>query len=371
MYRINQKTNRIEALKKETFTQLSFKERNHLQEWLCHSPEALGEDLLIIQKEFSGFDGTRERLDLLALDKEGDLVVIENKLDDSGKDVTWQALKYASYCSKLTKDQICDIYQEYLKKIEVGAKAEERISEFFEGREYEELLLNQGSKQRIILVAGRFQKEVTSTVLWLMNYGLRIQCFRVSPFSNGQDELFLNVEQILPVADTEELSISIKEKVQDEIAAQESNKTRHKIRLEFWAQFLQYANQHTLIFQNCSPSKDNWIGIGLGTTGISADLAVSRKYAKVQVYINQGDKVRNKEIFEYFFQRKEELEKEVGLGALGWERKEENVTSYIKYEDNQYNVFDTSQWPAINKFLLHAAGKIEPVFRKAVMDLKH
>lgn len=42
-----------------------------------------------MQKEFDGFSDTRERSDLLALDKDGDLVVIENKLDDSGNDVTW------------------------------------------------------------------------------------------------------------------------------------------------------------------------------------------------------------------------------------------------------------------------------------------
>ena len=36
-----------------------------------NNPEALGEELLIIQKEFSGFSDTNERLDLLALDKQG------------------------------------------------------------------------------------------------------------------------------------------------------------------------------------------------------------------------------------------------------------------------------------------------------------
>ena len=40
------------------------------------------------------------------MDKSGNLVIIENKLDDSGKDVTWQSLKYASYCSGLTKENI-------------------------------------------------------------------------------------------------------------------------------------------------------------------------------------------------------------------------------------------------------------------------
>jgi hypothetical protein len=36
-------------------------ERYDLQEWLVSHPEALGGALLIIQKEFDGFDGTSER----------------------------------------------------------------------------------------------------------------------------------------------------------------------------------------------------------------------------------------------------------------------------------------------------------------------
>ena len=79
----------------------------------------MGEDLLIIQKEFSGFSDTNERLDLLALDRVGNLVIIENKLDDSGKDMTWQLIKYASYCSSLTKQEIIKIYQ-YIKSFSLS-----------------------------------------------------------------------------------------------------------------------------------------------------------------------------------------------------------------------------------------------------------
>ena len=88
MYIIDKEKNRISRLDKKTFGDLGFKERENLQEWLANNPEALGEELLIIQKEFDGFNDTRERLDLLALDKQGNIVVIENKLDDSGRDVT-------------------------------------------------------------------------------------------------------------------------------------------------------------------------------------------------------------------------------------------------------------------------------------------
>jgi RecB family endonuclease NucS len=111
MFLIDKEKNEAISISKKTFQELEFKERKHLQEWISKNTDILGERLLIIQKEFSGFDDTKERLDLLALDESGNLVIIENKLDDSGRDVVWQALKYASYCSSLTKNDIKDIFQ--------------------------------------------------------------------------------------------------------------------------------------------------------------------------------------------------------------------------------------------------------------------
>ena len=114
MYQINREANDIVQIKERRFADLGFRERDHLQEWIAKNPDVLGEELLVIQKEFDGFSETNERLDLLCIDKEGNLVVIENKLDDTGRDVVWQALKYASYCSTLSTSQIIKIYQQYL-----------------------------------------------------------------------------------------------------------------------------------------------------------------------------------------------------------------------------------------------------------------
>src|SRR6476660_415475 len=116
MFKINRGANSIEALASRSFAELGFKERHNLQEWIAKVPSCLGEDLLIIQKEFAGFSDTSERLDLLAIDKQGSLVLIENKLDDTRRDVTWQALKYASYCSSLSKENVRSIFQDYLDR---------------------------------------------------------------------------------------------------------------------------------------------------------------------------------------------------------------------------------------------------------------
>ena len=224
MYLIDAQNKKIDRIDSKTFQELGFWERKDLQEWIEKTPSCLGdEELLIIQKEFDRFNDTNERLDLLALDKEGTLVVIENKRDDSGKDVCWQALKYVSYCSTLKTQQIVEIYQEYLDKYFEGTSAKDKMEEFF-GIPLTELHLNDRD-QRIILVAGSFRKEVTSTALWMLNHGLRIQCFQASLFDN-EGEILLDIEQIIPIKGAEEYMISMADKAkEDESTKASSNKT--------------------------------------------------------------------------------------------------------------------------------------------------
>jgi len=69
MYIVNKEKNQLESIEKTTFKAAGMRERQDLQEWLAKNPTVFGEDLLIIQKEFDGFNDTYERLDLLALDK--------------------------------------------------------------------------------------------------------------------------------------------------------------------------------------------------------------------------------------------------------------------------------------------------------------
>jgi hypothetical protein len=78
---------------------------------------------------------------------------IENKLDDTGRNVVWQALKYTSYCSTLTTAQIINMYQEYIDKYGNGEDAKESLLEFLEYGE-EELLLNRND-QRIVFISNK------------------------------------------------------------------------------------------------------------------------------------------------------------------------------------------------------------------------
>ena len=366
MFIINKTTNRIEKIESTSFKQLGFKEREHLQEWIANNPSCLNEELLIIQKEFNGFNDTNERLDLLALDRQGNIVVIENKLDDTGRDVTWQVLKYASYCATLNASQILIIFGQYLSKIREHKSAEELLIDFFGTEDFREKL-NIGNSQRIMLIAGEFRKEVTSTVLWLLNYGLRVQCFKATPY-RLQEQLFLNMEQIIPIKEAEDFVISMANKSREEVDAQEQNKERHGVRLKFWSHFLKEINKVTRLYQNVSPSRDAWIGAGSGTSYLGYNSVATRNYIRIELYINSGDKYYNKELFDFLFARKNEIEMQFGK-PLTWERLDDKVTARVKYELSGVSIFKEGDWDRMVSFMVEAVPKFEASFKKTIQVL--
>lgn len=45
----------------------------HIEEWVRTNPEMLGEDLLVVSLEFDRFSNSSDRLDVLALDRSGNV----------------------------------------------------------------------------------------------------------------------------------------------------------------------------------------------------------------------------------------------------------------------------------------------------------
>ena len=368
MYQINATTNELIELSAKRFAELGFKEREHLQEWLAKCPTALGEDLLIIQKEFDGFDDTRERLDLLALDKDGNLVLIENKLDDSGKDVVWQSLKYASYCSALKKADIERIYQAYLDRYESGGKASELICDFLEIEDFSDVILNSGTEQRIKLVAANFRKEVTSTVLWLLQYDLQIQCYKATPFQHGED-LFLNIEQIIPTPEAADFMIGITEKEKEEKQVKRTRSVANNIRSEFWKEALEGLRQAGVtLFQNVNPSRDHWLSTGSGLSGVPYSMIFSKNEARVEIYTGRSDKEENKSIFDSLQLNQQAIEDCFG-DKLEWQRLDTKKGCRIKYS-KAIDGYNRENWPEMIAWLAEYTAKLEKAFSSHIDSAK-
>lgn len=368
MFRINHVSNRITKLKAMSFTELGFTERNHLQEWLANQPDALGEELLIIQKEFDGFDDTRERLDLLAIDKQGGLVIIENKLDDSGRNVVWQALKYASYCSTLSKTQIGDIYQKYLDKLGTGQNAKALICDFLGEEDFEEVVLNPGNDQRLIMVAAQFRKEVTSTVLWLLKHRVFVKCFRATPFQDGAD-LFLNIEQVIPLPEAEELMIGISEKEVEEQSAERGQATRHQLRTDFWHMTLESLRRaNAALYANVGPGKDHWLNAGSGLAGVHYAMIFNKGEVRVNFVLNRALKEQNKVLFDALFDKRDAIEAAFGA-ELDWRRMDDKKVSIIEFA-KPFNGHDRENWPAMIEWLSINIQQLEKTFEPHIPALR-
>ncbi len=362
MFKVDKTDNRIHRIEEKSFSELGIRERENLQEWLEHNPEVFGEEILIIQKEFDGFDDTRERLDLLALDKQGNIIVIENKLDDSGRDVTWQVLKYASYCSSLSKHQIKDIYQSYLDRNGIEEDAKANLEEFLEV-EFPELQTNK--TQRIILVSASFRKEVTSTVMWLLTtYNMKIQCFKAVPYLFN-DDILLSVDQIIPVKEAEEYTIRMAEKAQDQQSSQDTLKARQKLNLEFWKKYLTYFSKRSNLLDNVSPSKDSWISTGSGISGIAYNSVISNSYARAELYFSRPVREENKFIFDKLLEMKSEIESTFG-DVLTWERMDNKKSSRIKYELNEVSISDPDKWQQMIEFMANALIRLEAALQQPI-----
>lgn len=366
MYIINSNDNSLAKIEECTFKSLGFDERNNLQEWIAKEPSSLGEELLIIQKEFDGFSDTRERLDLLALDKLGNLVIIENKLDDSGRDVTWQAIKYASYCSSLTKQDIIEIYQKYLG---AGVSAEESLSEFFDGNDLSDIEINVGNSQRIFFVAANFRKEVTSSVMWLLNFNMRIKCFKVTPFKYN-DQVLLEFDQIIPIKEADEYTIKIAAKNQSEAQESAATRIRHTNRMNFWSEFIEYNKANGGLFSTSTPSTDCWISKAIkGYGGVSINIIICKTSIRSEVYISTGDKTTNKEIFDYLHSHEEEIEAKYGA-KLVWQRLSDKISCRIREDVDNLSYLDPNDWNEIFEYFVSSANKFMNAFSPYARNFK-
>ena len=360
MYKVNRSENRLVRLEERRFSDLNLHERDHLQEWLVQMPEALGEDLLIIQKEFDGFEDTRERLDVLALDKEGRLVVVENKLDDSGRDVVWQALKYVAYCSSLKKAEIVDIYQKYLDRWSKGANAATNLCEFLEIDDLDGTVLNAGNEQRLMLVAANFRKEVTSTVLWLIGHGIRAQCFRVVPYGFEQ-ELLIDLQQIIPTPEAADYMIGMAAKESEEKSVQGTQKHRHELRRAFWTKTLEELRARSVSrYENISPSKDYWLASATGVSGCGYNLIFSKNEARVELYLQRPQATENKWIFDRLEREKQQIEDRFDA-ELQWQRLDDKKASRVCYA-YPFDGFNDENWPEMIEWLCKHIVKLEEAF---------
>jgi len=191
--------------------QQDFKERADLQRLLRTSIGIIEKNLLVLAEEFSQWEDSRRRIDLLAIDKQANLVVIELKRTEDGGFMDLQSIRYAAMISAMTFQQAIYEYARFLGDPANVDDAKSRILEFLEWESPRE---DFASHVRMILASPDFSRELTTAVLWLNENGLGISCVRLRPYAL-QGRIILDAEQIIPLPEAEAFTVRLKEKQEE------------------------------------------------------------------------------------------------------------------------------------------------------------
>lgn len=308
-------TRRATAVESATMTDLKIRERYDVQEWLLATPQLLGEELLVISSEFARFDRTSERIDILAIDRSGKLVVVELKRNAVGSHADLQALRYAAYCSTFSLEDVAELYASHVQAREkrslTSADAVEEIRAFIKAPDFEEL----DNKPRIILAAEQFPPEMTAAVLWLRSFEVDISAVRLHPYTLD-GTLLLDSQVLVPLAEAEDFIIRKEKK---DIREADGDRGKGDLYLAWFQPLIdELRDKHE--FTNARAAQPhNWYTFTSGVGRFGYSVSFSKAGLRTEVYIDTGSKEKNKRLFDALWSAHDEIDSAMGQ-KLDWDR---------------------------------------------------
>ncbi len=148
-------------------------------------------------------DEGKDRIDLLALDTAGSLVVIELKRDLVGGSADLQALRYAALLSQWTHEDVRRQAEGYWRTISHQSSTFAQAVEAFCEEGYE---VNGG--QRVILAGRDIKPRLGTVALWLRKQGIdtRVVAIRIL---RDEGRLYVQPQVIIPVPSDERLTARV------------------------------------------------------------------------------------------------------------------------------------------------------------------
>ncbi len=154
---------RIGGQKPEPLMAATLPTENELHQFLRQDPSLLGTSLLVIGSEVVTPYG--KRLDLLAIDADGNLHVLELKRDRTPREVVAQVLDYGSWVTTLSRDEIIDIAEK-----ELDQPFEAAFEEAFGITPPDEL----NGELRLTIIASSLDASSERIVTYLRGFGVPI-----------------------------------------------------------------------------------------------------------------------------------------------------------------------------------------------------
>ncbi len=205
VYRIT--NSKFEALEKTSFETEKLYERYDLQRMLRDRPDLLEEELFVVAEEYGDWEESSRRIDLLALDGKGRLVVVELKRSDQDSLMDLQAIRYAAMVANMTLGQVIDAHRWYRRERKMNGDADASIRAHLGPDEAGTRIST--ANPRIILVSANFSKELTTSVLWLNQREMDITCIKLQPY-RSENGLLLETSQVIPMPEAADYMVRLR-----------------------------------------------------------------------------------------------------------------------------------------------------------------
>ena len=308
----------ISRLKRVSVRDVWHNEEKNFTPWLKENidilSEVLGMELSVIEQEAKV--GRHFEADLLAEGPNGDYVIIENQFGKSDHDHLGKLITYSTNLEAKTAVWICEDPQpEHIEAI------------------------------------SWLNKNTPSDIAF---YLIKLEVFQIedSPPAPHLSIVSGPSEQIKRAG-------AIKGKLAE----------RHVKRLEFWKQLLERSRSKTDLFSNISPSKECWISTGAGKTGLAYTYVILKNAARIELYIDTGDKNKNKQIFDELYKKRHEIESDFGE-ELEWQRLDDKRACRIAKTVENKGLWDVDDWPTVQDKMINAIVRFERALSKHIRQLR-
>ena len=167
--------------KPKEYKNIPYDKERDIEDLLEENIEVLVQDVFIIGRQVRTDDG--KFIDLLALDKDANLVIIELKKKETPRDVLAQILQYHAWVRKLKQGNINDIAKGY-KNFNDFKTIEDKFNNIF--GKYPD---SWNSKQKLIIVGEQIDATTKKLVSSLIGYNINVNCFELNAYENTQGRI--------------------------------------------------------------------------------------------------------------------------------------------------------------------------------------
>ena len=175
---------------KNSASQLEIREKD-LENWISKHPELLfgGEGILVISQSISG----QNMADILALDADGNLIVVEIKRDWSNRETVGQLLEYAAKKADVSQATLEKLHKDYWKTRQDRSDYCSLLERFRKLNDEPKAEIPEPMNHRIYIVAPGSDEGLHRIIKWLKNYGVPIDFLPFTLYTaiEEMDEEFL------------------------------------------------------------------------------------------------------------------------------------------------------------------------------------